>query len=65
LVVFLASALLMTVVCIVVYTKGFRGLSEIVISGIVGLDIFYLAFISEASMNPARSLAPAIVSGTI
>jgi len=59
----LASALLMTVVCIVVYTKGLRGFSGIVISGIVGLDIFCLAFISGASMNPARSLAPAIVSG--
>ena len=40
-----------------------RGFSGIVIGGIVGLDIFCLAFISGASMNPARSLAPAIVSG--
>ena len=30
---------------------------------IVGLDIFFLAFISGASMNPARSLAPAVLSG--
>jgi aquaporin Z len=59
----LASALLMTVICIVVYTKGLRGFSGIVIGGIVGLDIFFLAFISGASMNPTRSLAPAIVSG--
>ena len=59
----LATALLMTVICIVVYTKGLRGFSGIVIGGIVGLDIFFLAFISGASMNPARSLAPAIVSG--
>jgi glycerol uptake facilitator-like aquaporin len=34
------------------------GLSGIAIGGIVGLDIFFLAFISGASMNPARSLAP-------
>ena len=53
-----------TVICIVVYTKGLRGFSGIVFSGIVGLDIFCLAFISGASMNPARSLAPAIVSGS-
>jgi glycerol uptake facilitator-like aquaporin len=26
------------------------------------LDIFFLAFISGASMNPARSLAPALLS---
>ena len=59
----LASALLMTVIFIVVYTKGLKGFSGIAIGGIVGLDIFFLAFISGASMNPARALAPALVSG--
>jgi aquaporin Z len=59
----LASALLMTVILVVVYTKGLRGFSGIVIGGIVGLDIFFLAFISGASMNPARALAPAVLSG--
>lgn len=52
----LASALLMAVIIVVVYTKGLRGYGGLVIGGIVGLDIFFLAFISEASMNPARSL---------
>jgi aquaporin Z len=61
----LASALLMAVILIVVYTKGLRGLSGIAIGGIVGLDIFFLSFISGASMNPARSLAPALLSGSI
>ncbi len=59
----LASALLMAVIAVVVYTKGMRGFGGIAIGGIVGLDIFFLAFISGASMNPARSLAPALVSG--
>jgi aquaporin Z len=59
----LASALLMAVILVVVNTKGLRGYSGLVIGGIVGLDIFFLAFISGASMNPARSLAPAIASG--
>ena len=59
----LASALLMAVILVVVYTKGLRGFSGIAIGGIVGLDIFFFAFISGASMNPARSLAPALLSG--
>jgi aquaporin Z len=42
--------------------KGFGG---IVIGGMVGLDIFFLAFISGASMNPARSLAPALLSSVL
>jgi len=61
----LASSLLMVVICIAVYTKGLRGFGGIVIGSIVGLDIFFLAFISGASMNPARSLAPALLSGMI
>jgi aquaporin Z len=61
----LASALLMAVIVVVVYTKGLRRFSGIAIGGIVGLDIFFLAFISGASMNPARSLAPAMLSGSV
>jgi aquaporin Z len=60
-----ASGLLMGVILTVVYTKGLRGFSGIVIGGIIGLDIFFLSFISGASMNPARSLAPALLSGSI
>ena len=61
----LASALLMAVILVVVHTKGLKGLSGIAIGGIVGLDIFFLSFISGASMNPARSLAPALLSGAV
>jgi aquaporin Z len=61
----LASAMLMTVIFIVVYTKGLKGFGGIAIGGIVGLDIFFLAFISGASMNPARALAPALFSGVL
>ena len=61
----IASALLMAVILIVVYTKGLKGFGAIAIGGMVGLDIFFLAFISGASMNPARSLAPALLSGMV
>ena len=61
----LASSLLMAVILTVVYTKGLRKLGGIAIGGIVGLDIFFLSFISGASMNPARSIAPALLSGTL
>lgn len=61
----LASALLMAVIFTVVYTKGLKGFGGIAIGGIVGLDIFFLAFISGASMNPARALAPALFSGVL
>ena len=61
----LASALLMAVIFTVVYTKGLKGFSGIAIGGIVGLDIFFLSFISGASMNPARALAPALFSGVL
>ncbi|MGB9125707.1 MAG: aquaporin, partial [Nitrosotalea sp.] len=64
----LATALLMAVILVVVHTKGLQGFGGMVMSGIVigamvGLDIFFLAFISGASMNPTRALAPALVSG--
>ena len=59
----LTTGLLMAVIFVVVYTKGLKGFSGIVIGGIIGLDIFFLAFISGASMNPARAFAPALISG--
>jgi aquaporin Z len=61
----LASALLMAVIFAVVYTRGLMGFGGIAIGAMVGLDIFFLAFISGASMNPARSLAPALFSGVL
>jgi aquaporin Z len=58
----LASALLMTVVLVVVHKKGLRGFGGMAVGGMVVLDILFLGFISGASMNPARSLAPALMS---
>ncbi len=54
---------LMAVILTVVYTKGLKGFGGVAIGGIVGLDILFWVFISGASMNPARSLTPALLSG--
>jgi aquaporin Z len=61
----LATAFLMAVIFAAVYTKGLRGWNGIAIGVIVGLDIFFFSFISGASMNPARSLSPAFLSGLL
>lgn len=61
----LVTALLMAVILTVVHTKGLHGFGGMAIGAMVGLDIFFFAFISGASMNPARSLAPAMVSGYV
>ncbi len=59
----LATGLLMGVIYAVVWTKGLRGFGGVAIGGIIGLDILFLSAISGASMNPARALAPAVLSG--
>lgn len=61
----LVTALLMAVILTVVHTKGLRGFGGMAIGTMIGLDIFIFAFVSGASMNPARSLAPAMVSGYV
>ena len=58
----LATALLMAVIYIVVHYKMSK-LSGILIAGIIGLDVLFLGPVSGASMNPMRSLSPAIISG--
>ena len=59
----LLTFLLMGVIIAVVHTKGLRGFGGAAIGLIIGLDILFGGNISGASMNPARSLAPALVSG--
>tara|TARA_B100000745_G_scaffold226472_1_gene151539 strand:+ start:545 stop:1201 length:657 start_codon:yes stop_codon:yes gene_type:complete len=58
----LATALLMAVIYVVVHKKISK-MSGILIAGIIGLDVLFLGPISGASMNPIRSLSPAIMSG--
>jgi len=60
----IASIFLMGVIYIVVHFKKLAMLTGVVIGGIVAIDVLLFGEISGASMNPIRSLAPAIISGT-
>ena len=60
----IASIFLMGVIYIVVHFKKLVMLTGVAIGGIVAIDVLLFGEISGASMNPIRSLAPAIISGT-
>jgi glycerol uptake facilitator-like aquaporin len=45
-------------------TRAVGQLAALAIGGTVGLDALWAGPISGASMNPARSFGPALVSGT-
>lgn len=60
------TALLMFVVLCVTTGSEAKGITAgIVIGGVVALEALFAGPISGASMNPARSLGPAIVSGNV
>jgi aquaporin Z len=58
----LATVFLMGVIFIVVHIKGLNKFASLAIGAIVALDVYFLGPISGASMNPIRSLSPAIVA---
>ena len=59
----LTTVFLMGVIYIVVHFKKLGKLTGVAIGGIIALDILFFGLVSGASMNPFRSLAPAVVSG--
>ena len=61
----LVTAILISMILAVVHTKGLRGFGGIAIGSMIFFDIFFFSFISGASMNPMRSLAPAVLSGSV
>ena len=59
----LTTIFLMGVIYIVVHFKKLGKLTGVAIGGVIALDILFFGLVSGASMNPIRSLAPAVVSG--
>ena len=59
----LISIFLMGVIYIVVHFKKLGKLTGVAVGGIIALDVLFFGLVSGASMNPIRSLAPAVVSG--
>jgi len=61
----LVTAILISMILWVVHTKGLKGFGSVAIGSMIFLDIFVFSYISGASMNPIRSLAPALLSGSV
>jgi aquaporin Z len=59
----IATIMLMGVILTVIHIKGLNKFAGLAIGAIVALDVYFLGPISGASMNPIRSLSPAIVTG--
>jgi aquaporin Z len=59
----IATILLMTVILVIMHYEKLKKLSGIAIGGIIALDVYFFGPISGGSMNPIRSLSPALVSG--
>lgn len=61
--VFLTLILMFVILCVAIGSKEKGLIPAIAIGATVGLEAMFAGPISGASMNPARSLAPALVSG--
>jgi aquaporin NIP len=59
----LTGILMFVILCVSTGSKEMGTMAGIAIGGVIGLEALFAGPISGASMNPARSLAPAIVSG--
>jgi aquaporin Z len=59
----LTALLMFVILCVSTGPKEVGIMAGIAIGGVIGLEAMFAGPISGASMNPARSLAPAVVSG--
>lgn len=61
----LGFLLMLVIMSVAIGTKEIGGLAAVAVGGMIALGSIFGGSISGASMNPARSLAPAIVSGNM
>jgi aquaporin Z len=57
--------LMFVILCVSTGSKEVGAMAGTAIGGVIALEAMFAGPISGASMNPARSLAPAVVSGTL
>jgi aquaporin Z len=61
----LTALLMFVILCVSTGPKEMGVIAGIAVGGVIGLEAMFAGPISGASMNPARSLAPAVVSGQL
>ncbi len=61
----LTAVLMYVILCVSTGPKEIGVMAGIAIGGVIGLECLFAGPISGPSMNPARSLAPAILSGNM
>ena len=61
----LTAMLMFTILCVAIGSREQGLMAGIAIGGMVGLEAMFAGPISGASMNPARSLGPALVAGRL
>lgn len=61
----LTAMLMFVILCVAIGAKEKGIMAGIAIGGVIGFEALFAGPISGASMNPARSLAPAVVAGDL